>query len=289
MHAARSRGEQYSFPMAIERFVGVDLARAGSTRDRKANETGLVVLDADGAVIDAGWSRDREQTLEWIDKATAGGDALVFVDAPLVVDNARGQRECERQVGQRYGRWLVSANTTNTSSPRLAGVKLREQLLARGWTYDDDFGGPPRSGRAFSECYPYTTLVGVAELGYHGDGQRPRYKRKPKRLPLAQWRPERADTCDELVRRLDRLAQADPPLHLRSHEITRDLLSPSPHDDKSYKHREDLIDAVICAWTAAYWHRYDVARCQILGVRNENGMPSATIIALAEADQRRDQ
>jgi hypothetical protein len=36
-----------------------------------------------------------------------------------------------------------------------------------------------------SECYPYTTLIDVAELGYHQDGQRPHYKRKPSKLPAA--------------------------------------------------------------------------------------------------------
>jgi predicted RNase H-like nuclease len=48
----------------------------------------------------------------------------MFVDAPLVVANETGQRLCETQVGQRYGRWKVSANTTNIHSPRLAGVQF---------------------------------------------------------------------------------------------------------------------------------------------------------------------
>lgn len=107
--------------MAFECFVGVDLAWSDGNGG-VANETGLAALDPDGSVIDAGWTRDLEQTLKWIETATAGRDALVFVDAPLVVDNPSGQRACERQVGQRYGRWLVSANTTNTASPRLASV-----------------------------------------------------------------------------------------------------------------------------------------------------------------------
>jgi hypothetical protein len=97
------------------------------------------------------------------------------VDAPLVVDNASGQRECERQVGQRYGRWQVSANSTNEASRRLAGVTLR-QLLETAL---------PPAGR-----------------------------------PTAQ----RAAACDELVRRLTRLASADPPLHLDSHPVTRQLV-----------------------------------------------------------------
>lgn len=115
-------------------------------------------------------------------------------------------------------------------------------------------------------CYPYTTLVGTAELGYATDGQRPRYKRKPKSLLVAQWRPQRAAACDELIRRLTRLASADPPLHLDSHPVTHQLTEePSPEVDVDYKHREDLIDAAICAWTAAPWNRHALDRCQILG------------------------
>jgi predicted RNase H-like nuclease len=274
--------------MAIERFLGVDLAWADGPDAAFSSETGLAVLDSDGAVIEAGWAQGLDTTLEWIERATAGADALMFVDAPLVVNNPSGQRPCERQVGQRYGRWQVSANTTNTATPHQAGVKLRERLAASGWTYHDGFNGPPTSGRIVSECYPYTTLVGVAELGYHQDGQRPRYKRRPSTLPAAQWRPERAANCNELIRRLLGLERFDPPLRLPSHPITRDLLTPSPEDDRLYKHREDLIDAVVCAWTAALWHRHGLTRCQVLGMPSPANSLAATIIAPATADQRGD-
>jgi predicted RNase H-like nuclease len=64
------------------------------------------------------------------------GKALLFVDAPLVVANHSGQRPCETQVGQRYGRWKVSANTTNLGPVHLAGVTLLNRLRADGWSYD---------------------------------------------------------------------------------------------------------------------------------------------------------
>jgi hypothetical protein len=101
-----------------------------------------------------------------------------------------------------------------------------------------------------SECYPYTTLVGASELGYLLE--RPPYKRKPKSVPLAQFRPHRAATCDELIARLAMPSSADPPLDLLCHRETRALVEQrSPLADVAYKRRENLIDAVICAWTAA--------------------------------------
>lgn len=145
-------------------------------------------------------------------------DALMFVDAPLVVRNEKGQRPCETQVGQRYGRWKVSANTTNVRFPRLAGVRFLNLAGLSRWRYSDGRDGPPRGGRFMSETYPYATLVGAAELGY--DIERPRYKRKPPRLPAAQWRTERVASCDTVIRRLGQLADADPPLLLQSHPVT---------------------------------------------------------------------
>jgi hypothetical protein len=81
-------------------------------------------------------------------------DTLLFVDAPLLVLNPDKQRLCEKQVGQRYGRWKVAANSTNLASPRLAGVRLRGELEAESWVYDDGATGSPTRGRAVSEVLP---------------------------------------------------------------------------------------------------------------------------------------
>ncbi len=201
--------------MAIQRFIGVDLAWAERRNGGQPNETGVAVLDPAGHVLDVGWTRTLHDTIDWIEAAAGHHPALLFVDAPLLVDNRAGQRACETQVGQRYGRWKVSANSTNLASPRLAGVTLRTSLQASGWRYDDGRTGPPTTGQVMSECYPYTTLVGAAELGY--DHERPGYKRKPAALTMTAWRPIRAVACDELIDRMTALHRADPPLLLLSH------------------------------------------------------------------------
>ncbi|MGW6012615.1 DUF429 domain-containing protein [Streptomyces sp. NPDC055210] len=273
--------------MAIERFIGIDLAWAhGGTR--RPNETGVAAVDGSGAVIDCGWTRGLDETTEWLAGAAVDGSTLVFVDAPLVVDNLAGQRPCEREVGQRYGRWKVSANSTNLGSPRQAGVLLLERLREAGWSYDDGRQGPPAGGLVLSECYPYTTLVGAAELGY--DLERPTYKRRPARVPSADWRAVRALACDELIGRVAGLATADPPLLLASHPVSRRLTEePSPQRAADYKHREDLVDALLCAWTAALWSRHGLTRCQVLGAGSPAPQGYApTIIAPARTEQRRD-
>ena len=153
-----------------------------------------------------------------------------------------------------------------------------------GFSYNDCWTGPPVAGRHVFECFPYTTLVGVEGLGY--DVERPRYKRKPKARSTAAWRLVRAAACDELLRRLVRLTEADPPLRLDSHSATATLLAESsPTTDRLYKHREDLIDAVLCAWTASLWHRHGLARCQVLGEESRDGR-APTILAPARPEQR---
>jgi predicted RNase H-like nuclease len=276
--------------MAVTRFLGVDLAWREGRDNLPANETGVAVLDPAGRILDAGWTRGVPDTLDWANAAAGGHDAVMFVDASLVVRNPAGQRRCETQVGQRYGAWRVSAHSTNLRSPRLAGVRLLSLAEQAGWRYSDGRAGPPASGRVISESFPHCTLVGAAELGY--DRERPRYKRPPRRLPVAQWRPLRAATCDELIRRIGRLATADPPLRLDSHPVTRQLAAePSPLGDAAYKHREDLIDALLCAWTAALWVRHGLHRCQVLGLRDDAAAgtaaaPAATIIVPARPGQR---
>jgi predicted RNase H-like nuclease len=208
----------------------------------------------------------------------AGDAAIAMVDAPLVVDNLTGMRECEKEIGRRYGRWKVSANASNLGLVHaLAGVALTQRLAGEGWRVAVG-QGPPAGGRSLYECFPYLALVGTPALGY--DGERPIYKRRPRHLTADEFRAVRARNADEIVRRI--AALDDPPIDLRSHPATAALLDePTPLADRAAKHREDLLDAVLCAWTGLLWWHHGLARCQVLG----DG--PATVIAPARPEQRR--
>lgn len=272
----------------MRKFIGVDLAWGEGSATRAANETGLVCLDAAGTVLDALTVRGIRPVADWLIGIAEPGD-VVAIDAPLVVLNETGMRECEREVGQRYGRWRVSANATNLSRPWQGGVVLRIVLEAAGFRYSDGSHPPATDEIDMFECYPYTALVGAAEFGY--DVERPRYKRPNLALPAGDRRRFRADQCDELLRRMAGLATASPPLKLRSHPVTADLVeTPSPMLDVPYKHREDLLDATLCAWIAALWATRGTDRCQVLGA---GAAPDAagrrpTIIVPARPEQRRE-
>lgn len=176
-------------------YLGVDLAWGLGTERRAPNETGLAALDDAGRVTDAGWARGVDEVTAWIAERL-GPRTLIAVDASLVVTNPTGIRESERQVGQRYGRWKVAANPTNLASAASAGARLLDRLTALGVPYVSDTRTMrARSGPAVFECYPYTTLVGVAEFGY--DVERPRYKRLDTSVPPAVARQRRAEAFDE--------------------------------------------------------------------------------------------
>lgn len=275
----------------VTAYLGVDLAWGLGSERKPANETGLVAMDAGGAVTDAGWARGVDAVTDWIAEHL-GPRTLVAVDASLVVTNPTGIREAERQVGQRYGRWKVAANPTNLASAASAGARLLERLTDLGVGYVSDTAGMHgRTGPAAFECYPYTTLVGVEELGY--DVERPRYKRLDLRVPAAEARTARAAAFDDLVHRLW-TTPLDPPLLLDSHPLTAGLADPSVLHGPTHKHREDLLDGALCAWTAAFWERHGDRRVQVLG--GDPSLPSdppddagrqPVVVAPARPSQRR--
>ncbi|KFF59631.1 hypothetical protein JF66_09855 [Cryobacterium sp. MLB-32] len=271
----------------MARFFGVDLAWGEGTALKPANETGLVCLDERGTVLHAGWARGIDAVAAWLIALAEPGD-VIAIDAPLVVFNATGIRECEREVGQRYGRWKVAANPSSLRLQWLGGVTLRIALEAAGFRYTDGRHPPAAKAIEFFECYPYTTLVGAAEFGY--TEQRPRYKRPNTALPLGERRLFRASECDELLQRMSRLTTASPPLSLATHPVTAELLDePSPLLDRTYKHREDLLDAALAAWTASLWHAHGLSRCQVLGATDtpDSAGRRPVIIAAARPEQRR--
>ena len=265
----------------MRRYLGIDLAWGEGSAERPAKETGLVLLDESGAILEAGWARGINDVLEWIESHVLPGD-VIAIDAPLVVTNETGMRECEREVAQRYGPWKVYANPSNLTREWFGGITLRVRLEALGYVYSDGTTPIDATDISFFECYPYTTLVGVEELGY--DFQRPRYKRFNLALPLEERRPFRISECDELIRRMSLLAASDPPMDLASHPLTAALITePTPTKDIAYKHREDLLDAAICAWTAAIWTVHGLDRSQLLGVDDAPDLHGRRPVIIAPA------
>ncbi|CAQ01267.1 DUF429 domain-containing protein [Clavibacter sepedonicus] len=272
----------------MRRFLGIDLAWAEGTATRPARETGLACIDASGRVLDLTTARGIDEVVAWVARWEDPG-AVAAVDGPLVVANATGSRLAEKEVASRYGRLGISAYPSNTGRPAQGAVVLRRRLEAAGWEYDDGSGAARDAGaRTMLECYPYTTLVGAPELGFAG--VKPRYKRLAPLLATAERRPHRAAEFRVVLDAVAGLAHADPPLDVTTHPRAAALVADGPAIvERQHKHLEDLLDGLICAWTAAYWARHGLARSQVLGatdpVVDEHGR-RGTIIAPARPHQR---
>ena len=233
------------------RFVGVDLAWS------PGRPSGIAVLDEHGRVEEAAYLADLEALTAFCLARRAAGPITVAVDAPLRVVNEEGHRPAERELLRLFGRYRLGAHVASRRRLlRVHGCVRGEQLMAllarafgvsangAGWSGPD--------GSAILEVYPHAALMAWFGL------ERPlAYKRgslAARRQGLAR-----------LARLLGSLRAADPPLDLSGAtwlppEEAWDQLGPA-----EVRHLEGLLDAVVCAHVAHYYHRWGPARCRILG------------------------
>jgi predicted RNase H-like nuclease len=62
---------------APTQFLGIDLAWREGTADVAASEAGVAVIDGDGRILDADWTRGVEQAIGWADTAAGDADAVM--------------------------------------------------------------------------------------------------------------------------------------------------------------------------------------------------------------------
>ncbi|MFZ5869767.1 MAG: DUF429 domain-containing protein [Actinomycetota bacterium] len=227
-------------------LLGVDLA--WGTRAR----TGLAAVDEAGGLVELTTLRTDDEILGWLRPRMEEG-CLVAFDAPLIVRNDTGMRDCERLVGRYFGRFGIGCHAANRSMPVFADGG-RAARLARELSLDVAPASTAR--RRAIEVYPHPAIVQLFELD-----SALRYKQKPGRdLELLRH---------ELVRLLDHLESleaADPPLALRRHpawgQVRRSVAA--ARRKTQLRAVEDAVDAVVCAYVALLAHlRPD--RVRVLG------------------------
>lgn len=215
-------------------FLGVDLA--WGTR----SPTGVAVLDADHRLVHIGAAGDDAAVVMALSPYVRG-DCLVAIDAPLVVTNRTGQRPAEAALNRDFGRFQAGAHPANTGKPEFAGVP-RGARLATALNLDMD----PRScaGRRAIEVYPHPATVALFRLG-----RTLKYKAKPGR-GLAALRAELLRLMDAL----EDLRLAPVPLRVTDNHDWIDLRRrvEAAERKSDLRRAEDPVDAVVCAYVAAY-------------------------------------
>ena len=243
----------------MRRLIGVDLAwgkldggePAGTGcaelvwKDDKRNKLELTRLCSLGRV---------EKIVDWIEGEP--GDWVVAIDAPLRITNPKGNREAEKQVRKCYKKFKVGAHSSNTTRKQFKehyqGRQILEQLEARKGTLVET-RDHLNDGPLFFETYPHPAMVELFRL----DGII-RYKSGKKCRVCCQ--------CKGQQRLADKIREhfCDAPKGPRlCHNKLLDNLLRKPDEElegKALKAREDLLDAVVCAYIAAWvakglpWH-----------------------------------
>lgn len=184
------------------------------------------------------------EILAWIQNQAGSGNAVVAVDAPLLIRNQGGIRDAERELNQEFRRFHAGCHAANLGRPFAGNVlSFSRQLAALGFAHGDAMAARSQ-GRFQIEVHPHAATVNLFDLT-----RIVKYKRGRRAARAQELRRLRA-----LM--LSRLPLLDPALPLRL---------PSVPKTGNLKPVEDQIDAVLCAYIAAHWWYWAGARNRVYG------------------------
>ncbi|MEE6286132.1 DUF429 domain-containing protein [Georgenia sp. MJ173] len=221
--------------------VGIDLAWSHRAR------TGLAVVDASGALIASGSVTADEEIDGWLAQH-AVGMVNVAIDAPLIVTNPTGMRECERLIGRAFGRYDASCHASSLAVPYFNPPRAAVLAGRHGWV-TDPLHRASVSAPGAVEVYPHAAMVGLFGLG-----RILQYKKGP-----AVARYEGFRQLLEHLASLEPLALAG---HSRWQELMRLTAAATRPVDLNLI--EDELDAIMCAYLAWLWH-HEPGALQVYG------------------------
>lgn len=228
-------------------YLGIDLAWAERAR------TGLAALDADGRLVASIAVVTDDEIVAFV-AAHARGAVVAAIDAPLVVPNDTGQRDCERLLNAEFGRYSAGAHPTNRSRPWFS-LEPRGARLAWcfGWSLDPE--QRPDGVRSVAiEVYPHPAMVSLFDLGtvvpYKGKRGR---TVDDRRLAFAELLDAIERVCGDVLGLATSARWAE--LRAAVASATRQM---------HLEAVEDEIDAIFCAYLAWLWGTGD-PQMRVLG------------------------
>ncbi|MFP4115597.1 MAG: DUF429 domain-containing protein [Candidatus Aenigmatarchaeota archaeon] len=237
-------------------FVGVDLAWSEN------NPSGFAVIEGDnkgGELVSLDLLVTDDEIKESIEKNVAGEDAIVAVDAPLLVPNETGRRPAEEFVGKLFRKYDAGAHPANRRrfvewTGRVRGEDIVEELESIGFNHDPRIE-KGKTCRKVVEVYPHPSMVVLFELD-----KILQYKNKPGRDYGDLWEEFR-----RYQKKLEALENRSPSLKLPEEIVGKEVESVKGKELKNY---EDKLDAIFCAYIAHYcWVKPEM--CAVLGNTEE--------------------
>ncbi|OAN11627.1 hypothetical protein A3K86_22185 [Photobacterium jeanii] len=220
------------------RLLGIDLAWQGETNP-SALALGRVELSAKNTPV---------LVLEQVMPAIIGMPKMkayigsltelqgIAIDAPLIINNKAGMRDCEKALARDYSARKVACHAANqTLYPNAFSVELAEGLVQLGF---DHLG----SSKWQFECYPHPSIIECFALS-----ERLLYKKgtvtdkKRGQVELASF--------------IKQLAKSDILLFSISENYSHFLCSDhiAKLKGKAIKQNEDVLDALMCLYIAGLY------------------------------------
>ncbi len=234
------------------KFCGVDLGWV-------AAPSGLCCLEWRDGCLRAGElaRRDRlDEVLAWLQAAIGPEEpGLIAVDAPTLIPNATGMRQPDRLAHQYFGRYHAGCYPANLGRPFAARtLGFGRQLEALGFAHAPELE-PQRPGRYQIEVFPHAAIVQLFRLD-----RILKYKKGRVAERRAELRRLQVLLAEQLPAREPSLTWPTglPP------DLARDLTTCRGAELKAV---EDRLDSLVCAYVAAYWWYWGLARNQVLGDR----------------------
>ncbi|WP_306231924.1 DUF429 domain-containing protein [Agrococcus beijingensis] len=218
--------------------VGVDLAWGLAS-----GRTGVAALDESGAYLASATVRTDDEIVEWtrgqVGEAKLG---VVAIDAPIVVPNEVGRRDCEQEIHRHFGRFDAGAHSTNRSKPTMNPPRAETLVERIGLGFD-----PASNSRTdvAIEVYPHPAMVGLWGLDLIL-----KYKHKTK-YEFDFRRTEFLILLSRLAA-IESLALQGAP---RWTEIVRVVDGATTHGELNRV--EDEVDGIVCAYLAWLWAERD--------------------------------
>ena len=226
------------------RLAGVDLAWLS-----EKNGSGIAI----GSLV------SRELTTEKVYSGVKGLDSVltlldsvtnlrgVAIDAPLIINNDVGRRNCESELGSVYSSKWAGCHPANISLyPNASSVRLSNSLGERGFVH---LGDPARE-KWQVECYPHPAIIEIFGLE-----KRLAYKKGS----VAERRCGQVELA-RLIRGLSTNTRLKLRLNSEAKEIT-DAKSISALGGQRLKDNEDGLDAIICLYIAGLFSIGSPGRC----------------------------
>jgi predicted RNase H-like nuclease len=219
-------------------FLGLDLAWS------ERNPSGLAALDESGRVLELRADLVAfDEILAWV-RRHAAATTVLGIDMPTIVPNAAGTRPCERELRTVFQRHQAGPHPANRGRPDFRdGGRARallDRLAADGFCERLDVG-PRTDGRFAFEVFPHP-----AHVRLFARDSIFRYKKKAGRTWPEVWR-----GWAEYRAALAGLRDAEPPLHVPESVPMGVALK-----GRAYKVWDDSLDALTCAYVAAFVWRY---------------------------------